>query len=46
MVTVHLEVSQSSFRVSGLKVIVAATHRDEPTSKFYMDATWMLMCEG
>ncbi len=38
MVTLHLEVSQSYLRVSGVKVIVAATHRDEPTSKFYVDA--------
>jgi hypothetical protein len=46
MVTLHLEVSQSYLRVSGVKAIVAAPQRDEPTSKFYMDPTWMLMWKG
>jgi hypothetical protein len=32
-----LEVSQSYLRVSDRKVIVAATHREVPTSKSYMN---------
>jgi hypothetical protein len=46
MVTLHMEVTQSYLTVSGVKVIVGATHRDVPTSKFYMDPTWMLMWKG
>jgi hypothetical protein len=46
MVMPHLEISHMYLKVNGGKVIIVATHEKVPTSKSYMDPTWILMWKG